>query len=169
MGIKDTFWHWEWGPISAPKLSRKGTLNKIEPKKKQIIKDKNQPPFTSLSLNFSCLFQVYPTLRAEVFQGGPPCPDTFVVRIVCDARSRGVTGTEVCQPTYWITEVSTVLILSFRTVKSRQTVQTQVRLLLKEQSDQGPLFVIPLASFGQNTLRFDIFVWILGRLQQRFF
>ena len=31
----------------------------------------------------------------------------------------------------------TVMILSFRTGRSRQTVQTQIRLLLEEQSDQG--------------------------------
>ena len=31
----------------------------------------------------------------------------------------------------------TVMILSFRTDRSRQTVQTQFRLLLEEQSDQG--------------------------------
>ena len=29
------------------------------------------------------------------------------------------------------------MILSFRTVRSGQTVQTQIRLLLEEQSDQG--------------------------------
>ena len=31
----------------------------------------------------------------------------------------------------------TVMILSFRTDRSGQTVQTQIRLLLEEQSDQG--------------------------------
>ena len=31
----------------------------------------------------------------------------------------------------------TVMIISFRTDKSGQTVQTQIRLLLEEQSDQG--------------------------------
>ena len=31
----------------------------------------------------------------------------------------------------------TVMILSFRTDRSEQTVQTQIRLLLEEQSDQG--------------------------------
>ena len=31
----------------------------------------------------------------------------------------------------------TVIILSFRTVKSGQSVQTQIRLPLEEQSDQG--------------------------------
>ena len=31
-----------------------------------------------------------------------------------------------------------VMILSFRTDMSGQTVQTQIRLLLEEQSDQGP-------------------------------
>ena len=33
--------------------------------------------------------------------------------------------------------MSTVLTLNFRTDKSGQTVQTQIRLLLEEQSDQG--------------------------------
>ena len=31
----------------------------------------------------------------------------------------------------------TVMILSFRTDRSGQTVQTQIKLLLEEQSDQG--------------------------------
>ena len=42
------------------------------------------------------------------------------------------------------------MILSFRTDRSGQTVQTQIRLLLEEQSDQG--FAIPAASFGCITL-----------------
>ena len=33
--------------------------------------------------------------------------------------------------------IITVMILSFRTDRSEQTVQTQVRLLLEVQSDQG--------------------------------
>ena len=33
--------------------------------------------------------------------------------------------------------ICTVMILSFRTDRSGQTVQTQIRLLLEEQSDQG--------------------------------
>ena len=33
--------------------------------------------------------------------------------------------------------LNTVMILSFRTDRSGQTVQTQIRLLLEEQSDQG--------------------------------
>ena len=32
---------------------------------------------------------------------------------------------------------NTVMILSFRTNRSGETVQTQIRLLLEEQSDQG--------------------------------
>ena len=57
----------------------------------------------------------------------------------------------------------TVMILSFRIDRSGQTVQTQIRLLLEEQSDQElleeqsdqglQLFAIPLASFGCITLR----------------
>ena len=43
---------------------------------------------------------------------------------------------------------NTVMILSFRTDRSGQTVQTQIRLLLEEQSDQGlHCFAIPFASF----------------------
>ena len=41
----------------------------------------------------------------------------------------------------------TVMILSFQTDRSEQTVQTQIRLLLEEQSDQGLQFAIPFASF----------------------
>ena len=38
---------------------------------------------------------------------------------------------------------STVMILNFRTYRSGQTVQTQIRLLLEEQSDQGAFDNIP--------------------------
>ena len=34
-------------------------------------------------------------------------------------------------------KIPTVMTLSFPTDRSRQTVQTQIRLLLEEQSDQG--------------------------------
>ena len=37
---------------------------------------------------------------------------------------------------------STVIILSFRTDRSGQTVQTQIRLLIEEQSDQGLHFLL---------------------------
>ena len=43
---------------------------------------------------------------------------------------------------------------------SRQIVQTQIRAAL--------LFAIPFASFWPNAQRFGLFVWFLGRLQQRF-
>ena len=36
-----------------------------------------------------------------------------------------------------IIQHTTVMTLSFRTDRSGQTVQTQIRLLLEEQSDQG--------------------------------
>ena len=36
-----------------------------------------------------------------------------------------------------IKKYTTVMILSFRTDRPGQTVQTQIRLLLEEQSDQG--------------------------------
>ena len=47
----------------------------------------------------------------------------------------------------------TVMFLSFRTDRSGQTVQTQIRLLLEEQSDQG-LHCLPfrLHPFGHSTL-----------------
>ena len=41
----------------------------------------------------------------------------------------------------------TFMTLSFQTDRSGQTVQTQIRLLLEEQSDQGLQFVILFASF----------------------
>ena len=66
-------------------------------------------------------------------------------------------------------KVGTVMTLSFRTDSSRQTVQTQIRLLLEEQSDQGlHCLLFHLHHFDKITFRFDLFVWILGRLQQRF-
>ena len=34
-------------------------------------------------------------------------------------------------------KIVTVIFLSFRTARPEQTVQTQIRLLLEEQSDQG--------------------------------
>ena len=37
----------------------------------------------------------------------------------------------------FVTKRTTVLFLSFRTDRFGQTVQTQIRLLLEEQSDQG--------------------------------
>ena len=39
------------------------------------------------------------------------------------------------------------MILNFQTDQSEQTVQTQIRWLLEEQSDQGSLFAIPFALF----------------------
>ena len=52
----------------------------------------------------------------------------------------------------------TVMILSFRTDRSGQTVQTQIRLLLEEQSDQGlhclqfPLHLLDALLFGKAIL-----------------
>ena len=52
---------------------------------------------------------------------------------------------------------------------SGQTVQTQIRLLLEEQSDQGlQCLLFHLHHFDVNTQRFDLFSWIFGRLQQSF-
>ena len=50
------------------------------------------------------------------------------------------------------------MTLSFGTDRFGQTVQTQIRLLSEDQSDQGLQFAIPFASFGQNNLRFGLFV-----------
>ena len=56
--------------------------------------------------------------------------------------------------------IGTVMILIFRTDRSGQTVQTQIRLLLAESL----LFAIPFASFQQNTLRFGLFLCLNFRL-----
>ena len=45
----------------------------------------------------------------------------------------------------------TVMILSFRTDMSGQTVQTQIRLLLEEQSDQG-LHCLPFRLHSLDSL-----------------
>ena len=61
------------------------------------------------------------------------------------------------------------MILSFRTDMPGLTVQTQIRLLLEEQSDPGStLFAIPSASFGLITLWQSHIVQILEWLQQIF-
>ena len=52
----------------------------------------------------------------------------------------------------------TVMIQSFRTDRSGQTVQTQIRLLLEEQSDQGlhclqfPLHLLDALLYGKSSL-----------------
>ena len=67
-----------------------------------------------------------------------------------------------------------VMILSFRTDRSMQTVQTQIRLLLEEQSDQG-LHCLPFCLHlrdtlykGKATLFRIITAIISGQLQQLF-
>ena len=58
------------------------------------------------------------------------------------------------------------MILNFRTYRSWQTVQTQI---LEEQSDQGlHCLLFHLHHFDEIPFKFDLFVRILGRLQQRF-
>ena len=47
--------------------------------------------------------------------------------------------------------LTTVMILSFRADVPRQTVQTQIRLLLEEQSDQG-LHCLPLRLHSLDSL-----------------
>ena len=52
-----------------------------------------------------------------------------------------------------INTILTVMILSFRTDRSGQTVQTQIRLLLEEQSDQGlHCLLFPLHFFNEIPL-----------------
>ena len=51
----------------------------------------------------------------------------------------------------WHYQNHTVMILSFRTDMSGQTVQTQIRLLLEEQSDQG-LHCLPLCLYSLDSL-----------------
>ena len=53
----------------------------------------------------------------------------------------------------------TVMIQSFRTDRSRQTVQTQIRLLLEEQSDQGlHCLLFHLHLFDKNPKFWPIFL-----------
>ena len=60
----------------------------------------------------------------------------FVIsRLMCPWLPREVKTDQTGQS--WLKAV-TVMILSFRTDMPGQTVQTQIRLLLQEQSDQGP-------------------------------
>ena len=63
------------------------------------------------------------------------------------------------------------MILSFRTDMSGQTVQTQIRLLLKAKGavwSGSTLFAIPSASFGLITIWQSHIVQILEWLQQIF-
>ena len=71
----------------------------------------------------------------------------------------------------WKYTIITIMILSFCTDRSGQTVQTQIGLLLEEQSDQGlHCLLFHLHHYDTITLRFGLFVWILGKLhvQQKF-
>ena len=57
---------------------------------------------------------------------------------------------------------------SFGTDMSGQTAQTQIRLLLEEQSDQDlHCLLFHLNHFNKIPLRFGLFVLTLGRLQQK--
>ena len=57
--------------------------------------------------------------------------------------------------------ISTVMILSFRTDMPGQTVQTQIRLLLQEQSDQG-LHCLPFRLHRLDSLLRVIRTNVLG-------
>ena len=54
--------------------------------------------------------------------------------------------------------VPTVMILIFWTDRSEQTVQTQIRLLFYEQSDQGLHCLLFYLHVFENTIRFGFFV-----------
>ena len=58
-------------------------------------------------------------------------------KFTCTIHFRIVTGIFSGVQMFWILPVHSVMILSFWTDRPRQTVQTQIRLLLEEQSDQG--------------------------------
>ena len=61
------------------------------------------------------------------------------------------------------------MALSFRTDRSGQTVQTQIRLLLEEQSDQGlHCLLFHLLLFEEIHKGLTFFLEFLGRLQQSF-
>ena len=61
------------------------------------------------------------------------------------------------------------MTLRFRTDRSGQTVQTQIRLLLKKQSDQGlHCLLFHLHHFDEIHSGLASFVIILGELQQNF-
>ena len=73
------------------------------------------------------------------------------------------------EPGFEPSHENTVMTLRFQTNSSGQTVQTQIRLLLEEQSDQGLHWLLfNLHHFDKIHFRFGLFVSILGRLQQRF-
>ena len=63
----------------------------------------------------------------------------------------------------YVNVMLTVMTLSFRTDRSGQTVQTQIRLLLEEQSDQQSdqglhCLLFHLHHFDKIPLRFGLFV-----------
>ena len=63
-----------------------------------------------------------------------------------------------------IRHIATVMFLSFRTVRSGQTVQTQIRLLLGAVWSGSTPFAIPSSSFGCITLKKRHLVHFLGWL-----
>ena len=60
------------------------------------------------------------------------------------------------------------MILSIGTDRPKQTVQTQIRLLLKSSLIGSTLFAIPSAPFGLITGWLNKFAQILGELEQVF-
>ena len=62
-------------------------------------------------------------------------PSCFLILAVADQKCRPL---NTCVWPLVITEtLSTIMVISFQSGRSRQTVQTQIRLLLEEQSDQS--------------------------------
>ena len=61
--------------------------------------------------------------------------------ICMNGQKKGCLYCTTCMPRTGVTK-STVIILNIGTDRSEQTVQTQIRLLLMEQSDQGLLCLV---------------------------
>ena len=80
--------------------------------------------------NYTVIFIPYLVLTASIL--------ILVIKLKT-AYSSTVLNKQIEGPLFKAAEMNktTVMILSFRTSRSEQTVQTQIRLLLEEQSDQG--------------------------------
>ena len=67
--------------------------------------------------------------------------------------------TYICKNLEVVLSLHTVMILSFWTNRSGQTVQTQIRLILEEQSDQGlHCLSFHLHFCAKNFLSKDLFI-----------
>ena len=77
--------------------------------------------------NLGCSFSGSTLIVAENKEKALSYHHSMLKKLSCD--SKFVPG--------GIRKPTTIMILNFRTDRSGQTVQTQIRLLLEEQSDQG--------------------------------